>query len=327
MYGEGSMVTHNQVATDPVPYAEADKLGPLGTKTAVLLDPKALRAALIAEFTAAADAARDAAALADRGTATAVHDSRKALRRARAALSLFADALPNSERRAVTAALKLSRRALSVARDHAVAPHTLAQLAIDGPLRDTANAVLTNAADAMPPLAEIKRALAESAARAASQAQALDAALPQKLEWKTIASGVSEVYARARRARREAKDDTAAFHTWRRRSKELVYQLDLLRSYAGSRVAELYAEVDDVTDMLSPAVDLIMVREFVRTYAQGVAPDAIDALVDAIDDQIADLMKRARKAGRDLYDDKPNKFAKRLSKAVRRDLETPQPHG
>src|SRR5690348_16664786 len=83
------------------PFAEHDKLGPLGAKASVLDNESELRRVLVAEFAATAEAAREAAGKVDAGAATAVHDYRKALRRARAVLSLVADALPKSERRAV----------------------------------------------------------------------------------------------------------------------------------------------------------------------------------------------------------------------------------
>src|SRR4051812_37289937 len=66
------------------PFSEDDKLGPLGTGKRSLLDDEVeLRRVLVAEFQAAADAARDAAGTVDAGITDAVHDFRKALRRAR----------------------------------------------------------------------------------------------------------------------------------------------------------------------------------------------------------------------------------------------------
>src|SRR6185503_17453880 len=85
-------------------FAEHDKLGPLGAKTSVIDNASELRRALVGEFSAATDAAREAAGQPD--LQTAVHDYRKALRRARAVLSLVAGSLPKSERRAVRKALQ-----------------------------------------------------------------------------------------------------------------------------------------------------------------------------------------------------------------------------
>src|SRR5215831_3876070 len=251
--------------SDPKPalsYPEHDKLGPLGAKTSAIQDASALRGALIRAFEAAAHDARDAVAALDKGAApAAVHASRKALRRARAVLGLVGGALPRSERRAVKTALQDARRALSTVRDHAVAPETLGQMALDDDDRATANRVLANAAEAMPAIAEIKQLLAESAARAAAQAEALQAALPHDVEWDTVADGVRATYGEARRACGAAKRSKSWFHTWRRRSKELVYQIELIAQHAGPRLTAIHGEMSGATDVLGPAVDMIMVRD------------------------------------------------------------------
>lgn len=306
-----------------LPYPEHDKLGPLGSRASALHDPVELRAKLIAEFNSAVTAARDAAASADRGAATAVHEARKALRRARAVLLMISSALPKSERRAVKTALQEARRSLSTIRDHSVAPETLGQLPLGDEDRTTAKRVLDNAAEAIPAAAEIRQLLGEAAARAAAQAEAIAAALPAQVTWDDVVSGIRDVYADARRARLAGKRSKAWFHSWRRRSKELAYTLDFVARQAGPRGAAIHGEVDAITDTLGPAVDLIMLREFVETHAQGIPADAIDHLRDTIDDQLDDLMKSGRKAGRDEFRLKPSKFERRITKAVRRDLTPP----
>jgi CHAD domain-containing protein len=306
-----------------LPYPEHDKLGPLGIKTSAIHDAAALRGALIRAFEAAAQDARDAVAAIDKGAPAAVHASRKALRRARAVLGLVGGALPKSERSAVKTALQEARRALSTVRDHAVAPETLTQLVLSDDDRATATRVLANAAQAMPATAEIKQLLAESAARAAAQAEALQAALPHDVAWDTVADGIRTTYGEARRASDAAKRSKAWFHTWRRRSKELVYQLEVIANHAGPRITAIHGELAGVTDTLGPAVDLIMVREFVSTYGQGVPPEAIEHLRDAIDGHLDELMKEARKAARDAFRQKPKKLEKRITRSLRRDLAPP----
>jgi CHAD domain-containing protein len=303
-----------------LPYLEHDKLGPLGVKTSAIHDAAALRNALVHAFEAAAHDARDAVAAIDKDSAaSAVHASRKALRRARAVLDLVGRALPKGERRAVKTALREARRALSSVRDHSVAPETLAQMALDDDDRATAARVLANAAEAMPAIAEIKQLLAESAARAAAQAEALQAALPHDIAWDIVSRGVRDTYGEARRASR-AKRSRSWFHTWRRRSKELVYQLELIASHAGPRLTAIHGEIAGVTEALGPAVDLVMVRDFVVTYGQGLTPEALAHLRGSIDHVLEDLMTSARKAARDAFRQKPKKLEKRISKAVRRDL-------
>jgi CHAD domain-containing protein len=303
------------------PFAEHDKLGPLGGKQAVLDNDAELRQVLIAEFAATAAAARDAAGQVEKGAAAAVHAYRKALRRARAVLALVAGALPRSERRAVRRALAEARRSLGSARDHTVAPETLGGLPLGEVERATARAVVDAAAEAMPPIAEIKQLLAEGAARAAAQVEALEAALPPAISFDDVERGLRGVYDEARRARKAAKRSKRAFHTWRRRSKELTYQLELLAGYAGPHVAELHREIEGATDPQSPAVDLIMLRDFVRTYGQGVDPESQEFLLAAVDAQLGDLMKAARRAGKDAFRRQPRAFVRRVRKAVKRDRE------
>lgn len=305
-------------------YREDDKLGPLGAKVSAIYDASELRKTLVREFAAAVQDAKDAAAAVEHTPTKGVHDARKALRRARAVLGLVAGALPKHERTAVRKALQEARRALSTARDHAVAPETAAELALGEEDRATAKRVLDVAAQALPALAELKQLVAESAARAAAQLEALEAALPQELAWDVVVDGVVETYGDARRARRAAKRSKPWFHAWRRRSKELAYQLELLAEHAGPRLAAIHSELDGVTDTLGPAVDLIMLREFVMTYAQGIPPEDIAHLKAAIDAQLSDVMKDARRAGRDSFRQRPRKFGKRLSKAVHRDLTPPE---
>jgi CHAD domain-containing protein len=311
--------SHDHDHARPAPQAEHDKLGPLGAPGGAL-GGDALRAAVIAEFAAAAEAAKVAAGSVDAGAATAVHEYRKALRRGRAVLTMVGGALPKSERRAVKLSLQEARRAVSTVRDHAVAPETVAKLELGDDERLAADGVLSNASEAMPPVEEIRTLLVEGAKRAAQQVEALEAALPQKLELGTLVEGVRAVYAEAREARDGAKKSTHAFHAWRRRTKELVYQLELLARWAGKRVAALHDEADGAADSLSPAVDLIMLREFVATYAQGVGTGHLAKLADALDDRLASVMKDARKASRDAFDRKPGAFAKKLERAVKKDL-------
>jgi len=322
MYGPLAMATttSTEVKTETLPYSETDKLGPLGTKISALYDPAELRKALLREFGSAVQIAKDAVGAVDQGATTAVHAARKGLRRARAVLELVSGALPKSERRAVGKALQEARRALSSVRDHAVAPETLGALPLGDEDRATAKRILDNAAEALPAIQEIKQLLAESAARAAAQGEALEAALPAEIDFDVVLEGIRGVYAEARRARRAGKRSKQWFHNWRRRSKELGYQLELLAAHAGDRIAAIHSEIDGLSDTLGPAVDLVMVREFVSTYNQGVGSDELDHLKSAIDAQLADLMKITRKAGRDTFAQKPKKFGKRLQKSIKRDL-------
>lgn len=319
--------TGSEGKREAVPYTEHDKLGPLGTKPSTLDDPIDLRAKLIAEFQQAVSAAKEAAAAVDRGWETAVHDSRKALRRARAVLAMITHALPKSERRAVRAALQDARRSLSMVRDHTVAAPSAGSLQLDNDDLDTAKRVLDNAAEALPTTSEIKQLLAEAATRAAAQAEALVAALPPAIDEKIVFEGIEDTYEEARTARQKAKDSKAWFHVWRRRTKELVYELEFVSKHAGARTSAIHEELGAVSDTLGRAVDLIMLRDFVQTHGQGIGDDHIDQLRAAIDERLEIEMKDARKNAKDAFEQKPKKFTKRLVKSVRRDLQPEDDNG
>ena len=81
-------------------YREEDKLGPLGAKVSAINDASDLRKTLVREFAAAVQDAKEAAATVEKGPTKAVHDARKALRRARAtvaraAVALFSVTIPS----------------------------------------------------------------------------------------------------------------------------------------------------------------------------------------------------------------------------------------
>ena len=122
----------------------------------------------------------------------------------------------------------------------------------------------------MPQLGEIEQLLAEGAARAAAQVEGSR----RRCRSCCRADGgrarcKRDTYGEARSARKDAKHSKRAFHEWRRRSKELTYQLELLAGYAGGRTSDLHREVEHVTDTQGPAVDLLMLRDLVARTPMG----------------------------------------------------------
>ncbi|HLL24046.1 MAG TPA: hypothetical protein VK427_18065, partial [Kofleriaceae bacterium] len=64
----------------------------------------------------------------------------------------------------------------------------------------------------------------------------------------------------------------------------------------------------------------------VQAHAQGISEGAISHLRDTIDERLGDQMKDARKHARDGFTQKPKKFAKRVVKSIKRDLEPDDDH-
>ena len=225
------------------PYAEHDKLGPLGSKRSVLDDDAELRRALVARVSGGG---RRGARRGGRGRSqrrpTAVHEYRKALRRARAVLALVADALPKSERRAVARALREARRALGPLAITRSRPRRVSLLALGETSATTANAILGTrargrAADRRDQAAARR---GRRARRGAGRGARGRAARRRSRGRPSSAASATSTPRRAAPARR-AQAQQALVPRWRRRSKELRYQLELLAGYAGLASAELAA--------------------------------------------------------------------------------------
>ncbi|MEZ4366417.1 MAG: CHAD domain-containing protein [Kofleriaceae bacterium] len=306
-------------AVVPAPHPEPDKLGPLGRSS--LLDEGAdLRGILVGEFAAAVGRAHDAAATLEADPHHAVHTYRRALRRARGVLGLVAGELPRAERRTIKKIIRDARRALSLSRDHVAAPAALSLLALGDAERATAEAVLATAREAAPATADTAQLLRDGADRVAAQSEALEAALPAELDWDTVADGLAASYRAARDAHARAKRSRRAFHAWRRRTKELALQLDVLADHAGDAVGVHRDAYAALSDDLGQVVDLILLREFVATHGHGQPADALDALHDAIDGHLEVRMKACRKGARELFERSGKKFARGIGKALRFDL-------
>jgi hypothetical protein len=136
---------------------------------------------------------------------------------------------------------------------------------------------------------------------------------------------VRDVYKGARRARKDAKRSKRAFHTWRRRSKELSYQLDVLAGYTGSNVNDLHHALTHATESQGVVVDLIMLRDFARTHGAAVTPEALESLLGAVNKEISHLGRDARRGARDMFDRTPQRFTKKLAKAARKDTAPVEP--
>ena len=300
---------------------EVDKLGPLGAPTVGNGQPFSkdadLRASLVSAFrTAIADAQ---AASRRPAVDEAVHELRKALRRARATVRLVADTLTRDDRRDLIRALVEARKLLSASRDLAVVPLALTEVTLDDAARTEALAIVTGARDAALPVDEVRSTLADAAARVAPLADVMAAALPATLDWGDLTEGLADTYRSARGDLKKARRSFPAFHRFRKRAKELTYQLELLSDGIDGRTAALAHELSALGDELGPAVDVIMLRGFLEAHA------APPELLEAIDDDLGARVKAARKHARALFDRRPRRFARKVRRAVRRDHAPPPP--
>jgi hypothetical protein len=310
----------------PGAYPEHDKLGPLpaASRSATLVPGADLHRAVVDAFRDAIDMARAAAGCAPTDLDDSVHEYRKALRRARAVLALVRDELPTDDAAELTDALRHARRAVSAARDHAVAPAAIASLELDDATRVAAENLVAAARSHAPDRDEVIAHLSDGASRIQPLPDAVAAALPGDIDWSVIEDGIADTYRAARRALHQAKRSRRAMHAWRRRTKELSYQLELVAG-AGERTLDVADPVSSMSDELGDVVDLIMLEGFVIAHAADIDLAAVEAISKATSDALRERSREARRHGKAVFDRGGRKFARRVTKAVRRDLAPPAP--
>lgn len=239
------------------------------------------------------------------GSKPSVHGARKQLKRARATLRLLRSALGEDLYRRENIAARDAARPLSRARDDDALSDALDEL-LDHFGGSTPRARITRGPHALPDgqLDKIKAALSRSMTR-------VQAWHPGGAGWDCIRAGLRATYRRARRALRNARSDRATddLHEWRKQTKYLWHQLQILTPLAIGPIGELADEFHQLADYLGDEHDLAVLRE--RVAASG-------ELTSLIDRRREELQEKALTLGERLYADKSKAFVHRLEATMSR---------
>ena len=227
------------------------------------------------------------------GPKPSIHGARKQLKRARATLRLLRPAIGDQRYRHENIVARDAARPLSAARDEEVLSQALEGLVERfGPV-PSAPKLRQNARE-LPPgqLERIKGTLQRSITR--SRAWRLDGA-----DWDAIGQGLRSAYRRARRALRRARKDrvTEDLHEWRKQTKYLWHQLQLLTPLAPGQIGALADDFHRLADYLGDEHDLAVLRERVS-----------GKLTELIDRRREELQDKAFALGERLYTDKAKTF-------------------
>lgn len=252
----------------------------------------------------------------------AIHDARKALKKARAALRLLQDGMSKTTYQLENSRLRDSGRFLSPFRD--------AKSLIDAfdSLRDRYGDELRGFE--LAPLQKILHANLIKARRHFSHTPTEQencvrllkdcVALTKKEDFASINSeainpGLRRIYRKGCKARTEA--DTVrtpeALHEWRKQVKYLLNAVEGLQPAAKGDVAKILKWTERLADSLGYDHDLAMLsQETARGTYAPVEAEVIKALHGLIDRRRAKLQERAFSLGKKLYDKKPKQFAKNI---------------
>jgi len=281
-------------------------------------------------------AARELSEEIDKDPVTAVHSARKAIKKERALLRVAHAAIPARQRRRQQAVLRAAARSLSEARESEALIRTLDKLAeqFAGQIPATTFAAVRERLE----LARAaERARLVTATRNNEAVQKLGAARLRVDDlnlrpggWQALDLGVLRTYRRGRKALHRARQSPSpdALHTWRKRVKDLWYELRLLGPVCGPTVRGQAKEADRLAGLLGDDHDLAVLTDAL-TVAVGAAPVDLEPLRGLIGHRRAQLEAEAFAAGERLYAEKPKSFRCRLRRTWRagRSLGSASRHG
>lgn len=251
----------------------------------------------------------------------AVHTVRKEIKQLRALLRLTRCALSRSDYRAGSSSLREAARCLAPARDAHVKVRALINL------KERSKKEL-----AQHPFRGIKHLLAQDCCReqhelSHSRAVQQVAQLLTRFErqasaltfkssgWRAIGPGLINSYRDGRRDYRRACRTAAPedFHEWRKRVKDLYYQIGLLCAIWPEQMGAAGAELDSLGERLGDAHDLtLLIEPKVLKRFRKCSEEEAQALKALVENYQKELQHSALMMGARFYQEKTSIFCNRL---------------
>ncbi|HEY1854436.1 MAG TPA: CHAD domain-containing protein [Solirubrobacterales bacterium] len=250
--------------------------------------------------------------------AVAIHGARKDLKKLRAMVRLLREELGEKSYRAQNRRYREAGRLLSDARDAEVKVETLDDLeqrfgdelsaaAIEHWRRDLARERYAAGADANGELGERVKEAVASIEAGRNEIGHWDLG---KDSWKLVEPGLLRAYADGREALAEVREEPSdeSVHQWRKRAKDLWYQLRLLRELWPEVLGETADQAHELADQLGDHHDLAVLAEDLEGR-DAVDPEPIRELIARRQEE---LLGQALAIGERLYAEKPKAFGKRI---------------
>jgi CHAD domain-containing protein len=251
-----------------------------------------------------------------------IHDARKQLKKARAALRLLRGSIGEIAYRRENAALRDAARPLGAARDSRVLVAVL-------------DALLERHKSTLKPvrLDKLRRILRQEQTHSrraltrtviAKQRAALRAVIKRSERWRlrgddwaVIADGFARSYRRARKNFAAAKESrgTECLHDWRKQVKYLWHQLQIVQPSRPGKIGALATRCHKLADNLGDDHDLAVLRSKIESHTQVLERTRdLDELLRRLDRRRVQLQDKAFALGSRLFADKPAVFAQHLSR-------------
>ena len=218
----------------------------------------------------------------------AVHDARKALKRARAAIRLLRPVLDDNRYRAANLALRNAGRYLSPLRDARVLLDALDSLARSGADAKTRKLITELKILMRARLSQARRAVLDPDARRHCSNLIKAGRLPFqgkfliKADADALICGLRRVYRKARKAFLRAREarTTDALHEWRKQLKYLRTAAAILRTSGNHRLRRAERCADEIAAWLGDDHDLAVLCELTREHESRFAATELLALME-----------------------------------------------
>jgi CHAD domain-containing protein len=252
--------------------------------------------------------------------AAAIHGARKDLKKLRGLLRLVRHELGKKTFKAENRRYRDAGRLLSGSRDAEVKLETLTKLRHE--FRDLPE----DAAEDWAGMLETERDEIATALRGEADGQigaaseAIEAgreriqhwSLPTD-SWALVGPGLATSYRDGRRQMNKVltKPSVGNIHDWRKRAKDLWYQLRIVREAWPGLLGETVDQAHQLTDLLGDHHDLSLLADDLRSRSELGDPDPFVATIAKRQD---DLLGRALEIGERLYAEKPKAFRRRIKR-------------
>lgn len=243
-----------------------------------------------------------------------IHDARKQLKKARAALRLLRGSIGEIAYRRENAALRDAARPLGAARDSRVLVAALDELSPRslGKFRRILRQEQTHSRRALTRTVIAKQRVALRAVIKRSERWRL-----RGDDWVVIGDGLTRSFRRGRKnfaVARKARD-TECLHDWRKQVKYLWHQLQILVPVRPGKVGGLADRYHELADALGDDHDLAVLRLKIESHVQAFERTRdLDDLLRRLDRRRVRLQDEAFALGARLFSPKPRVFAQSLGK-------------
>ena len=249
--------------------------------------------------------------------AQAIHEARKDMKKARAVLRLVRDDLGKETFRSENHRYRDAARLLSDSRDSEVLVETVESLIEEFPDEAVAAAPFLSELDARRERdrnsgnsADDSRL--ERAARTIEEGgRLIDEWNLTESDWQLFAGGLRRTYRDGRRRLGdvEAEVSPEAVHEWRKRVKDLWYQLRLLRNAWKDGLKAPVKEIGHLAELLGDYNDLSVLIDELETAADP----SLDGLKAVAAGKQAEILEEAIPLGHRIYAEKPRQFTERIA--------------